>query len=169
MSVTCAPNCLYIAGNLQNSKWSGFSLILIVLIWIQNAYFGIKVGKARQKYNVQYPNMYAYPGLKQSSEAENLIGDDDATKFNCVQRAHQNHLEQLPCFLALFFGGMFSFPMVTGFATIVWILGRYAYACGYYQSAEKRMWGAFQYIGVLTLIVLNVIFAVYLFTEKNAF
>jgi MAPEG family len=42
------------------------------------------------RYGVKYPALYA-PG-----------SDDNANAFNCVQRGHQNSLEQLPHFYAVF-------------------------------------------------------------------
>lgn len=42
------------------------------------------------RYGVKYPALYA-PG-----------SDDSANAFNCVQRGHQNSLEQLPHFFAVF-------------------------------------------------------------------
>lgn len=38
---------------------------------------GFKVGQARKKYGVQYPNLYAPPGHKNAKE------------FDCVQRGMQ--------------------------------------------------------------------------------
>lgn len=60
------------------------------------AWGGSKVSKARKKYGVKYPTMYAVPGV-----APEGISDEDANHFNCVQRAHQNMLEGHPTFLLL--------------------------------------------------------------------
>ena len=43
----------------------------------------LKVGKARKQFKIPYPVMYAESSHK------------DANAFNCVQRAHQNSLENL--------------------------------------------------------------------------
>jgi hypothetical protein len=57
-----------------------------VMLWA-----GFKVGGARKKYGVTYPTMYAVPGV-----APEGISKENANNFNCVQRAHQNMLEQWP-------------------------------------------------------------------------
>ena len=55
------------------------------------------------RYGVKYPMLYA-PG-----------SDDSANAFNCVQRGHQNSLEQLPHFFAVFAPSAFKVnPHVRG-------------------------------------------------------
>jgi glutathione S-transferase len=46
-----------------------------------NSYLTYNVLAARNKYGIQYPNLYAPLGHKNEKE------------FNCAQRAHQNTLE----------------------------------------------------------------------------
>jgi hypothetical protein len=60
-------------------------------VWrVQNGWMSFQVGAARKKYNVRYPTMYA-----------DKASNKDADAFNCVQRGHQNTLENFPGFLAL--------------------------------------------------------------------
>merc|ERR1712107_843318 len=56
---------------------------------------GIRVGKARKEHGVQYPDMYS----------------PDNKVFNCIQRAHQNTLENLPQFMFLLTMGGLSSPL----------------------------------------------------------
>ncbi len=57
---------------------------------LQNGWMSVKVGQARKKYGVKYPAMYA-----------DKASNKDADAFNCVQRGHQNTLENFPALLAL--------------------------------------------------------------------
>jgi len=97
---------------------------------------GIKVGQARKQYKVEYPNMYS-----------------DNKVFNCIQRSHQNTLENLPQFFFLLGTAGLSHPRVAAGAGLVWIAARIVYALGYSTGQpEKRVKGAFGYLGLLTLL-----------------
>ncbi|RHY48875.1 hypothetical protein DYB28_007816 [Aphanomyces astaci] len=79
----------FIAPTLQREH--GYIILVVVLVVFVNFWAGFKVGAARKRYNIKYPQMYAEKG------------DKNFVEFNCVQRAHQNVLENLPVFLALLF------------------------------------------------------------------
>merc|ERR1712071_182416 len=66
---------------------------------------GIRVGKARKLYGVEYPDVYS----------------QDNKVFNCIQRAHQNTLENLPQFFFLLSMAGFSHPRISAAAGWVWI------------------------------------------------
>ncbi len=80
-----------------------------------------QVGKARKKHEVKYPLMYSPAN-----------GGDN--QFNCVQRAHQNTLENYPQFLLLLLTGGMSHPCLSAGAGAIWIAGRIAFALGYYTG-----------------------------------
>jgi glutathione S-transferase len=95
------------------------------------------VGRARKKYSIDYPTMYS---------TENKM-------FNCIQRAHQQSLELHPTFLTLLLLGGIQHPKIATGAGIVYLVGRVAFAKGYYTGdPEKRKTGHF--ITMLGLLVL---------------
>lgn len=84
----------------------------------------INVGRARAKYQVPVPQ---------------TTGNLD---FERVLRVQQNTLEQLALFLpALWLFSVYVSPIWGSVLGTTWIIGRIAYAWGYYQAAEKRLVG----------------------------
>ena len=81
----------------------------------------INVGRARFKYQVPVPQ---------------TTGNED---FERVLRVQQNTLEQLALFLpALWLFSIYVSPIWSSILGTTWIIGRIAYAWGYYQAVEKR-------------------------------
>ena len=77
----------------------------------------------------------------------------DSRVFNCIQRAHQNTLENLPQFFFLLTMGGFSSPRLAAIGGWVWVAGRVVYALGYSTGdPAKRVRGAFGYFGLFTLL-----------------
>ena len=58
-----------------------YVLAVFASTFLMNTYLVVNVIKARKKYDIKYPLLYAPPDHKHAKE------------FNCVQRAHQNTLE----------------------------------------------------------------------------
>jgi glutathione S-transferase len=115
----------------------GYVILVAVDSLFVNMWLAHNVVNARKKYEVEYPKMYS----------------PDNDKFNCVQRAHQNWLESYPQFLTLLFVGGLHLPKTTAAAGVVYLLGRIAYARGYYTGEpEKRKRGFFGMIGMLTML-----------------
>ncbi|KAG7400886.1 Microsomal glutathione S-transferase 3 [Phytophthora boehmeriae] len=123
----------------------GYIPLLVVLLLFVNFWCGIKVGKARKLYGIEYPQMYAEKS------------DKNAKAFNCVQRGHQNVMENIPLFLALLFTSAVYHPSIAAIAGLVRILGFIAYMRGYSSGdPKKRLQGSFGYLGLLVSIVLSV-------------
>ncbi|POM57323.1 Uroporphyrinogen decarboxylase, partial [Phytophthora palmivora] len=92
------------------------------------------VGQARKLYGVDYPQMYAEKS------------DKNAKAFNCVQRGHQNIMENIPIFLALLFTSAIYRPQIAVIAGFVRILGFILYMRGYSSGdPKKRMQGGFAF------------------------
>jgi len=109
-----------------------------------NWWMAYNVGAARKKYNVKYPLMYS----------------PDSNEFNCIQRAHQHTLELYPQFLLLLMVGGLQLPRVAAGAGAIYLLGRIAFAKGYYTGdPEKRKHGGFGMVGLLALLGSTACFA----------
>ncbi|MBH8577213.1 MAPEG family protein [Nostocaceae cyanobacterium CENA369] len=84
----------------------------------------INVTRYRVKYNVPAPQM---------------IGNQD---FERVLRVQQNTLEQLVLFLpVLWLFSLYVSPLWGTVLGAIWLIGRIAYAWGYYQAAKRRIIG----------------------------
>ncbi|DBA04040.1 TPA: hypothetical protein N0F65_009387 [Lagenidium giganteum] len=122
-----------------------YVLLLVVLTAFVNLWAGLKVGAARKKYDVQYPQMYAEKS------------DKNAKAFNCVQRAHQNFLENVPFFFAFLVTSSVYRPCFAAIAGFVRLLGFIVYIESYASGdPKKRLRGGFGYFGLLGSLVLTI-------------
>jgi glutathione S-transferase len=100
------------------SPWTSLVTAFTLLVYFV---LTINVGRARAKYKVPVPQMSGEPN------------------FERVLRVQQNTLEQMVFFLpALWLFSFYVNPLWGAGIGAVWVLGRIAYAWGYYQAAEKR-------------------------------
>ncbi|XP_043696354.1 microsomal glutathione S-transferase 3-like [Telopea speciosissima] len=121
-------------------KEYGYVVLVLVLYGFFNSWMAFQVGKARKKYKVFYPALYA--------ESDNK----DANLFNCVQRGHQNSLEIMPVFFVLLLLGGLQYPVVAAGLGIFYIVGRYFYFNGYASGDPKnRLRGEFYALSLLGL------------------
>ncbi|ESN98716.1 hypothetical protein HELRODRAFT_67163 [Helobdella robusta] len=92
-----------------------------------NTWLAMKVVNARKKYKIEYPTMYSA----------------DNQDFNCIQRAHQNTLENYPTYLFLLLVGGLQYPKIVAGTGAFYIVCRIIYAKGYYTGEPKnRIYGA---------------------------
>jgi len=125
----------------------GYGLVIFTALGtvVLTAWKAIKVGQARQEFKVPYPAMYS---------AENMA-------FNCIQRAHQNTLENYPHFLFLLLVGGLEMPYWSTVAGVIWIVGRINYARGYYTGdPRKRANGTWGIVGMTMLLLATLRFAI---------
>ncbi|KAK9909243.1 hypothetical protein WJX75_009377 [Coccomyxa subellipsoidea] len=102
-------------------------------VLVHHVYMTFNVARARKKFNVKYPALYA-------DKTENK----DAELFNCVQRGHQNSLENYPQFLACLILAGLSYPITSAITGVVYLIGRIVYFAGYATGdPSKRIRGAF--------------------------
>jgi len=124
----------------------GLVVLTAVVYCVLNIWMGIQVGKARKRYNVPYPNLYAI-------ESENK----DANMFNCIQRGHQNCLEQMPVFFLFLTVGGLQHPIASAIFGLLYSLARYFYFTGYSTGVPKNRltYGKYNVVGLLGLLFCN--------------
>ncbi|KAG6503416.1 microsomal glutathione S-transferase 3-like [Zingiber officinale] len=123
----------------------GFVVLVLVSYVVLNAWMAIQVGKARRRYNVPYPSLYAI-------ESENK----DAKLFNCVQRGHQNSLEMIAVFFATLLVAGLQFPVAAAAIGALYTVARWFYFKGYStgvpENRHKIGWLSFLAIWGLIII-----------------
>ncbi|XP_078444808.1 uncharacterized protein LOC144713938 [Wolffia australiana] len=122
----------------------GFVVLVIVLYGFLNFWMAFQVGRARKRYKVFYPTMYAI-------ESENK----DAKLFNCVQRGHQNSLEMLPLFLVVLSLGGLQHPVLGAALGMLYAVGRFFYFKGYSTGIpdNRLKLGGLSFLAMIGLIL----------------
>ncbi len=99
-------------------------VIVTVLALVQYMFFGFQVGGARQKFSIKAPTM---------------AGDQ---AFECVNRVHQNTLEQLIVFVpALWMYAHYVNPLWGAGIGVVYLIGRTIYRGEYTPESSSRTLG----------------------------
>ncbi|KAL3527374.1 hypothetical protein ACH5RR_012030 [Cinchona calisaya] len=134
-------------------KEYGYVALVLVLYCFLNFWMAAQVGKARKKYKVFYPTLYA-------SEAENK----DAKLFNCVQRGHQNSLELMPIFFILMILGGIRHPIISASLGAIYVVTRFCYFKGYATGVpENRLnIGKYGFLAILGLMICTISFGIHL-------
>ncbi|CAN6478536.1 unnamed protein product [Victoria cruziana] len=129
----------------------GFVVLVSVFYTFFNFWMAFQVGKARKRYKVPYPTLYAI-------ESENK----DAKLFNCIQRGHQNSIEVMPIFFTLLLLGGIHHPIAATALGILYTVGRYFYFSGYATGdpANRLTLGRLNFLALLGLMVCAVSFGV---------
>jgi glutathione S-transferase len=113
----------------------------------------IGVMKARKKYGVKYPTLYASEG--------DGVTKENCHRFNCVQRGHQNCLETLPTFLSLLLTAGLAYPRAASGAGVLYLLGRWMYFKGYSTGdPAKRMQGSLHHFALFSLVGMVILCAI---------
>ncbi len=99
-------------------------VIVTVLALAQYMFFGVQVGAARQKSGVKAP------------------ATTGETQFECVNRIHQNTLEQLIVFIpALWIYAHYVDPLWGAGMGVVYLIGRFVYRAAYLKDPSTRTLG----------------------------
>ncbi|KAL4196863.1 hypothetical protein AMTRI_Chr04g248370 [Amborella trichopoda] len=112
---------------VQSPKEYGFVVLVFLFYVFCNLWMSFQVGKARKRYKVFYPTLYAV-------ESENK----DAKLFNCVQRGHQNSLEMMPIFFVLLLLGGLRHPLIASGLGLFYTVARYFYFKGYATGVPEN-------------------------------
>ncbi|KAF5798460.1 putative glutathione transferase [Helianthus annuus] len=132
-------------------KEYGYIILTLVAYYFLNFYMQIQVGKARKKYKVFYPKLYA-------TEADTK----DYQIFNCIQRGHQNSLENVGIFFVLMVVGGLKHPVICAGLGLGYTVARFFYFTGYSSGDPKGRLpiGGFNGLALLGLAIVNIWFGV---------
>ena len=120
-----------------------------------------QVMKARKEFDVQYPNLYAVPGLHKKAD-----------EFNRVQRGHQNFLENIGIYQVMTLLGGLKHPISCAGGSILFSAGSWLYLKGYadvnldVKTARYKKGAAIKYIGLLISLYSTCALAYSLITEN---
>ncbi|XP_010528606.1 PREDICTED: microsomal glutathione S-transferase 3 [Tarenaya hassleriana] len=132
-------------------KEYGYVVLALVFYCFLNFWMAAQVGRARRRYNVPYPTLYAI-------ESENK----DAKRFNCVQRGHQNSLEMMPMFFILMILGGMKHPCISAGLGLLYSVTRFFYFRGYSTGdPQKRLTiGKYGFLAVFGLMFCTISFGI---------
>ncbi|KAE8685455.1 Detected protein of confused Function [Hibiscus syriacus] len=138
----------------------GYVVIVVVLYSFLNLWMSIQVGKARKRYKVFYPTLYAL-------ESDNK----DANLFNCVQRGHQNSLEMMPMLFVLVILGGMGHPRVSAALGLFYIVARYFYFTGYATGdpSNRLNLGKFGFLALVGLKICTISFGISLLRLRPSY
>lgn len=139
------------AVSIELTKEYGYVVLVLVAYALLNFWMSFQVGKARKKYKVFYPNLYAV-------ESENK----DAKLFNCVQRGHQNSLEMMPMFFVVLLLGGLQHPVVAALLGVLYTVARFFYFKGYATGVpdNRLKIGGLNFLAVFGLIICTASFGI---------
>lgn len=106
----------------------GLAVIDVVIYSFLLLWMGRQVSTARKKYGVPLPAAYE---------------NKEDSVFNRYQRAHQNAVEGASYFFVTLLLSAIATPILSAVAGLVFIVGRYLFCKGYYQSPAGRHKGMF--------------------------
>ncbi|KAK4535864.1 hypothetical protein CDCA_CDCA06G1889 [Cyanidium caldarium] len=126
----------------------GLVMLDVVAALVLHATFSMRVGQARRKYKVSYPNMFE------------VNPPQGTSVFNCTQRGHQHYMETCTFYLPLLLLSGLEYPVAAAALGAVYLVGRWLHFTGYATGdPNKRHSGDVYLFGVLGNLVLCVLTA----------
>lgn len=126
---------------LELDRDFGWVILVIAASHLMNFYLVMNVIRARKKYGCKYPTLYMAGTSKK------------AVAFNCVQRAHQNTLENWAGVQIMMIVNGLVNPLWAARFGGIWVAGRFLYGHGYAQGADgRRLGGVISHLGDFPLI-----------------
>merc|ERR1711907_71898 len=107
----------------------GYVFASLFMTVIANFYLVVLVIKARKKYGIEYPTLYA--NKDHIDEKSKCKDEQDLQAYNCAQRAHQNTAESMPTIQLLGALNGLLFPRFAAGCLAIYAVGRIVYGNGY--------------------------------------
>tara|TARA_B100001057_G_scaffold244831_1_gene245082 strand:- start:699 stop:1082 length:384 start_codon:yes stop_codon:yes gene_type:complete len=122
-------------------------VVVLMLILLQTLYFGIEVGRARQRLRIEAPA---------------VSGNDE---FDRYFRAHQNSLEQLIVFLpAVLVAAYLGYSITCVVCGVFYLVGRAIYFRSYVKDPKKRTLGfVLSFFSTVILIMTSLVSSILIF------
>ena len=129
---------------LEIAREFGYVVAAVGACFVPLVYGAVRVARARKAHGVKYPDLYAPPGHEKKKQ------------FDCVQRGHQNTLENYAPVIAMGTASGLAYPRASAILLCVWAVGRVEYIRGYSgpKGPDGRTLGAMiAHVGDLGLII----------------
>ncbi|TPX33973.1 hypothetical protein SmJEL517_g03194 [Synchytrium microbalum] len=133
---------------VELSKDYGFVLLVTAAAHLQIFAASMAAAGQRRKFGVSYPDM----GHGRYSAK---LTDEQWVTFNSFQRVHYNYLEQIPTFTFAMLASGIWYPRVSASLGAIYILGRYMYATGYYNSGPQGRTTGFGVFSIANMSLLG--------------
>ncbi|OEH76587.1 mapeg family protein [Cyclospora cayetanensis] len=127
----------------------GWVLLVLILAVVLQLFFALNVTRARIRFGVQPPDVYAIKGV---TGRGGTFSDDaaDSTLLRLSAKECDHSVEMYTIFIPMLLTGGLGFPLTSALGGLVFLLGTFVYALGYYTGeATNRRWGAFQVVGLV--------------------
>ncbi|KAI0257024.1 hypothetical protein BJV78DRAFT_1159704 [Lactifluus subvellereus] len=111
---------------------TGFSWVTASLLSVATLlqWQSLAVGGARRRAKIPYPRAYAEKAEQEASK--------DAMVFNCMQRAHQNTLENAPVIVTTTLISALHYPIPAAVGCGLWTLSRIIYTLTYGTGEPRK-------------------------------